>query len=152
VRLVTEELLPHLDRHYRTLTEPATRGTMGVGSGGMFAVYSTFKAPGTFGRVAAQSFYMREATTQGILGLVAAAEPAGERFYVEWSLNDYDSPGARARADSRSLTEALEKRGFTVSGHEIVGAAGFGSWRGQTDLILEDLYPPVGQEQESGDR
>jgi enterochelin esterase-like enzyme/outer membrane protein assembly factor BamB len=143
VRLLHEELLPHLSRHYRTLDDPATRGAMGVGSGAMMSFYSAFKTPQTFGRVASQSFYIRGETAQQILPWIAEAEPSGQRFYVEWSHNDYVGAEIDAAADSQKLIAALRAKGHTVNEATVHGAAGLGSWRGQTDLILEYLYPPI---------
>jgi enterochelin esterase-like enzyme/outer membrane protein assembly factor BamB len=81
IEMLTTELLPYLDSHYRTLTEPATRTIMGVGSGGNISAYTAFTAPGHFGKLATQSLYLIPASGAGLEGAcrsVAAARVRGQ--------------------------------------------------------------------------
>ncbi len=143
VRMVTEELLPHLERHYRLREAPAARGIMGVGSAGMAALYTTFLVPGTFGRVATQSYYTTHMPSgDEILSLIKDGEHQEDlRFFVEWSTTDYKSVNLDAQAESRQLVEVLREEGYEVRSNEAVGGPGWGNWRAQTDLILETLFP-----------
>ncbi|MEM9598807.1 MAG: PQQ-binding-like beta-propeller repeat protein [Acidobacteriota bacterium] len=140
-RFLTEELLPHVDRHYRTLPEP--RGIMGPGSGATASILGAMQAPGTFQRVAAQSFYVVEEMREPLFGMIAAADSRPEMVYIEQSRNDYVIPanGIDAGRDSKDLAEALRKQGFRVVEDSVGGAAGWSSWRGQTHRLLEALFP-----------
>ena len=52
---VVEELVPHIDRRFRTRAEPAHRGVAGKSSGGYGALALAMLRPGTFGAVASHS-------------------------------------------------------------------------------------------------
>ena len=52
---VIEELVPHVDRAYRTLQGPAHRGVMGKSSGGYGALVLAMRHPNVFGAVASHS-------------------------------------------------------------------------------------------------
>ena len=50
-RFVEQELLPHIDRNYRTLTGPASRAVMGASLGGLISVYLGLTRPQLFSKV-----------------------------------------------------------------------------------------------------
>jgi enterochelin esterase family protein len=52
---IMTELVPHVDRGYRTLPGPAHRGVMGKSSGGYGALVLAMRHPGVFGAVASHS-------------------------------------------------------------------------------------------------
>ena len=52
---VVQELVPHVDRTWRTLQGPAHRGVMGKSSGGYGALVLAMRHPGVFGAVASHS-------------------------------------------------------------------------------------------------
>ncbi|MCP3998544.1 MAG: hypothetical protein GY722_26270, partial [bacterium] len=135
VRMVTEELVPHLDATYRTETDPATRGIMGAMRGALIASYTALKAPGSFGKLAVQTFFFwqfEETLTQ----LIGALDPGQLAAYVEISSNDFNRPGLDAAADSRKLISLLRGRDIPVQEQNVSGAPGWGSWRAQTGIIL----------------
>jgi enterochelin esterase-like enzyme len=140
VRFLTEELLPHLDRHY--LTDPAQRAIMGPGSAGVEAMLAAFTRPDVFRKVAALSFYPIEPTQERLPGLIAASEKKPDLAYVVWSRHDYELPNDRtAAAASAELLKWL--RDAKVNAIEQVAdySPGWGGWRGQYDEILPALFP-----------
>ncbi len=147
VRMVTEELVPLVDRHYRTLTDPATRGLLGVADGATMSVYATFKAPGFFGKAATQSAFLRPPLGDELLGLIAEGETQALRFHVDVRRHDLLVEGANidAAAQSRELAAALEAAGYDVRVREVAGAWGWSSWRAGLDDILAYLYPPAAE-------
>ena len=64
---VRDELVPHLDRTYRTLATPDTRAVLGAGSGAPISAYAVFHAPGVFRQLAVQSFFLK-----GLFGKLGA--------------------------------------------------------------------------------
>ncbi len=52
---VIDEIVPHIDRTYRTLAEPAGRGVFGKSSGGYGSIVLGMKHPDVFGAVACHS-------------------------------------------------------------------------------------------------
>ena len=141
-RALVEELLPYIDKTYRTQTDPQTRGIMGVGSAGFVSVYATFTQPGAFGKAASQSFYLGDRGDE-LLEAIQQAEPDGRSVYVEWSRMDYhnEESGLDARQDSSRLAELLKKRGFRTVTNEVGHGPGWLSWRAGHARILETMYP-----------
>jgi enterochelin esterase-like enzyme len=142
VTMLVDELLPHLDRTYRTLTDPQTRTVMGAGSGGYVSAYAAFTRPGLFGKLATQSLYNNAVTVEALRAGVEG-EKQDLDVYVEWSRHDYlyEDIGIDAARDSRELAELLEAKGYPVRRNVVTGAAGWGSWRAQLDDILGAFYP-----------
>lgn len=50
-----DELIPHVDKHYRTIPEGRARGVLGKSSGGYGALRLSMKRPGMFGAAASHS-------------------------------------------------------------------------------------------------
>lgn len=141
VAMLAEDLLPHLDRHYRT--DPERRAAIGVGSAGLISAYAGLKSPATFGQVAVQSFYVNGPIKARLVELLDAKK-GGPRFVVEWSRHNYDIPRAQieAKVDSRMLIDKLRAGGTEVKEIASAGEAGWGRWRAQTGTLLAELFPP----------
>ncbi len=139
---VAEELIPLLESSFRTLARPEDRGVMGASNGARFSVYSAFKHPGLFGKVAVQSLFLGDAR-QGKkhLAVVEGAEKRDLDLYLEWSRYDLKNDARDARADNLRLLEVLEKKGYQPVTHEVSDGIGWGGWRQRTDLILEAIFP-----------
>ena len=138
LRFVTDELLPHIDRHYRT--DGTRRAMMGPGSAGVTAVYAALKHPEIFQRAAVQSFYPIEPASEAIPEMMGGAQKP-EMIYVVWSNHDYDL-GEDRRADeaSRALIEQLKEAGIPVTEQVANYSPGWGGWRGQHDEVLRALW------------
>lgn len=140
VKLLTDELLPHLDHHYRT--DPKRRAAIGVGSAGLISTYTALKSPGLFEKVAVQSFYMNGPIREEIVQLLDAKK-GGTAFIVELSRQDYDMPSAQivAAPDTRLLVDKLKAGGATVKELSTAGEAGWARWRAQSPALLAELFP-----------
>jgi enterochelin esterase-like enzyme/outer membrane protein assembly factor BamB len=140
MRFLMEELLPHVDHHYRT--DPDQRAIMGPGSAGVAAVLAAVTHPGVFQRVAAQSFYPIEPTHERLPGLISAAGAKPELVYVVWSRRDYElGDGRTAEEASRELLGWLRDAGVNAFEQISDYSPGWGGWRGQYDEILPALFP-----------
>lgn len=147
IRMLTEELLPHIDQHYRTLTEPESRAIVGAADGGSMAIYGALKAPGTFGKVGAQSLFLRPPFKEELLGLIEASEKPTWAAILEWQRHDVLIPNfLDVAAETRGVSEALEARGADVQRREVVGAWGWSTWRIGLTEILATWYPPPASE------
>jgi enterochelin esterase-like enzyme len=140
VRMLTEELVPHLDKTYRTQADPASRGIMGTMGGAAIASYAALKQPGCFGKLATQSFIFLRFEEE-LSKLIAEADPSQLDAYIEISSNDFKRSDIDAAADSRKLAELLRKRGIPVHEQAVTGAPSWSSWRAQTGIILEWFAP-----------
>src|SRR5262245_48016305 len=54
-QFLEEELIPHIDRHYRTRAQREARGVMGASMGGLISTYLGLSRPQLFSKVAGQS-------------------------------------------------------------------------------------------------
>lgn len=141
VDFLCSELVPHLDKSFRTQADPGKRTIMGVGRGAVMSTYAAVKHPEVFGKVANQSFvYFGEMGADLKAALENMAEMKTE-FFVELSSNDYDFPGIKAEADSRALVETLKQKGAKVTTVETAGAPSWSHWRSTLGPILESLHP-----------
>lgn len=139
-RFLVEELLPHIDRHYRTDT--TRRAIMGPGSAGVASILTAFERPDVFRMAATQSFYPIDAAQERLPGMIAGADPKPELIYVVWSRHDYDlGDGRRADESSRQLIEQVRQAGIKVVEQVSDYSPGWGGWRGQDDEILAALFP-----------
>ncbi len=139
LRFLTEELLPHVDRHYQT--DPGNRGIMGPGSAGLTSVYAALKHSDQFQRVAAQSLYPIEPAYEQLAELLPEASGL-EAAHLVWSRRDYDlGDGRTAEGATKALVEMM--RGAEVNVTEQVSdySPGWGGWRGQHDEMLAALFP-----------
>ena len=143
-RLITEELMPFVDAHYRTLPGPEHTGMAGSSLGGLVTLYLGLKYADRFGRLAVLSpsvWWSQKA----ILGYVndADADPR-PRIWLDVG----DAEGARTVADTNSLHRRLLARGWRdgVDLHYERVAGGThdeAAWAGRMAPILSFLFPAV---------
>ncbi len=139
-RFLIEELLPHLDRHYRTDSD--RRSIMGPGSAGVAAVFASLAHPEVFRQAAVQSFYPIEPTHAQLPELIAASGAKPALIYMVWSRRDYDlGDGRKAEDASRELAGRLRAADLNVTEQVSDYSPGWGGWRGQYDEILAALFP-----------
>lgn len=140
-RAQVEELIPLLDKTFRTDARRESRAVLGTGSSGFAAMYLALHHPGVFSRAAAQSYEHGEFEEN----LMAAA--SGEKHDLElvfhWSSYDRLLPfwDFDARRDAKSVVAALEKNGYSPKILESNDGVGWGMWQGRTAEILEALFP-----------
>lgn len=140
-RAQVEELIPLLDKTFRTDARRESRAVMGQLGAGFAAMYGALHHAGTFSRAAAQSFEHGDLEED----LMAAA--SGEKHDLElvfhWSSYDYIDPffDFDARGDAKSVVAALEKNGYSPKIFESNDGFGWGMWQGRTAEILEALFP-----------
>ncbi len=140
-KALVDELLPYMDKTYRTDRKRETTGIMGVGSAGFAALYASFSEPDTFGMAASQSFYWCEKEDE-LIAAIAAAKADGRRFYIERSKRDYfnEPSGLDARADSEQIAKLLEEQGFDVEMNLTGNVPDWIGWAVTADGVLEAMY------------
>ncbi len=143
-RAQVEELIPLLDKTFRTDARRESRAVMGqdpYDGPGFAAMYLALHHPGTVSRAAAQSYQHGQLEED----LMAAA--SGEKHDLElvfhWSSYDRLDPifEVDARGNAKSLVAALEKNGYSPKIFESNDGAGWGMWQGRMAEILEALFP-----------
>ncbi len=138
-RFLVEELVPHVQRHYRTGDR---RAIMGPASASIISLRTAMEHPGVFQQVALQSLYLQDAYRDDYLKMLddSTSKP---RVRMETGPNDYVIPsaGIEALKANEQVSERLKAKGLDVDMHTVHGIAGWVGWRAQFDLILEDLFP-----------
>jgi enterochelin esterase-like enzyme len=143
-RAQVEELIPLLDRTFRTDARRESRAVLGqdpYGSAGFTAVYVALHYPEIFSQAAAQSYQHGELKEN----LLAAA--SGEKHDLEllfhWSSYDSFNPffDFDARRDAQSVVAVLEQNGYSPKVFESNDGVGWGMWQGRIAEILETLFP-----------
>ena len=145
-RFLVDELIPHLQRHYRI--QPNGYGAMGPGSAGVASLYAAVSHPELFDRVAVQSYYPIDPAFERIQNAVASGSLAFETILVSTSNRDYP-PVATGRVGAQEASQELVEllRGADLNPEVLVTeySPGWGGWRGQHDDILEALFPHNGE-------
>ena len=143
-RAQVEELIPLLDKTFRTDARRESRAVLGqdpYGGAGFAAMYLALHHPETVSRAAAQS-YEHGALEEDLLAAASGEKhdlelvfhwSSYDRFYPFW---DFD-----ARRDAKSMVAALEKNGYSPKVIESDDGFGWGMWQGRMAEILEALFP-----------
>jgi outer membrane protein assembly factor BamB len=119
-QMLAGELVPWIDRRFRTRTGAPDRVLVGIDEAGFGVVETALRHPEVFGAAIAQSLFAMTGAGDDLVTFIARTPPAGQRFVVEWGKYDYrrsadltDVPGY-----SKRVREALAARGYAVSGRE----------------------------------
>jgi enterochelin esterase-like enzyme len=139
---VAEQVVPFVDRTYRTLAQRESRASYGAGFPAGVGLDLALSRPETFAVVSVQS---------GFLSLDRVPAPATPtafktnpvRIHVEWGRFDQHAPqeGWDIRKENARLAAGLRERGLTVTTREPAAGHGWGSWRTRWDLVLGELFP-----------
>jgi outer membrane protein assembly factor BamB/enterochelin esterase-like enzyme len=144
VRMLTEELVPGLDKDYRTITRPDERAIIGVGRGALMATLAAAERPDVFGKAVGFSFYLPNPDAPELMRAISESSAADKpKIWAVW--NRYELRRAEwnldLARDSRRVVEALETHGFPVESREVLDGAGWGSWRIRVAEILGQVFP-----------
>ncbi len=142
-RMLAEELVPHIDRNYRTIPERSSRAVTGPAEGGVLALYGALKRPDVFGAAAAQGANLQVLVADELLEMIAAGASPRPSIFVQWTPNDqkFGEGGLDAVEGSRTLFEAFRSAGYELHGGEMPGSRGWSTWRAYYDDILETFFP-----------
>jgi enterochelin esterase-like enzyme len=132
-RYITREVLPFIDRRFRTLTDPRYRGTMGASNGGNISIYLGYSFPEQFGNVIAQSSYIQPGLQQAF----QTQPQKALRFYLD--IGTYDIPLLIPMVRSFSVT--LKNKGYGLSYQEVHEGHSWGNWKAHIDDALLYMFP-----------
>ena len=140
-RAQVEELIPLLDKTFRTEARRGSRAVLGSGNSGFAAIYVALHHPGIISRAAAQSY--RHGELEEDLMAATSGEKSDLELLFHWSSYDFFNPlfDFDARRDAKSVVAALEKNGYRPKIFESNDGVGWGMWQGRTAEILEALFP-----------
>jgi enterochelin esterase-like enzyme len=137
------DVIPFVERHYRTRAGAASRGIGGSSYGGLISLYAAWTRPATYGFAMAMS----TAYAYDVPALVrATATPPALRLYLDSGTRDY-SGGDDGMAATAALRDLLVSKGV-VLGTDLMHVIGQGDthdesyWRKRLPGALPFLLPP----------
>ncbi len=119
---LVEEVVPFIDRNYRTIRNKDARAIAGLSMGGGHTVQATNNNPGTFGWIAVWSAGGQD-TPEFNSALMKLKASGVKHYYVGAGTTDF------ARTGSENLYKLAQKAGLTTSWHETPGAHLYLIWR-----------------------
>ena len=134
-RFVATELVPYVDRGYRSATNHGERAILGTSLGGLNSAYFAVEIPQTFGLIAIQSPAF-QAASGTIIPRLREARLEDQKIHMSWgSFFDFGEGTKQVEAILRQ--KACTLRTLTASeGHS------WGQWRAQLDDILVYFWGP----------
>jgi enterochelin esterase-like enzyme len=119
---LVKEILPFVDKNYRTIPNKDNRAIAGLSMGGMHTVQATNNNPGVFGWIAVWSAGGQD-TPEFLAALTKLKDSGVKHYYVGAGTTDF------ARSGSESLYKIAQKVGLKTSWHETPGPHYYLIWR-----------------------
>jgi enterochelin esterase-like enzyme len=129
------ELLPQLERRYRTLAQREARGVMGASLGGLISAYVALSRPQLFSRVGGQSsaLHLEEARLTALL----TDSSARTAFYLD--VGKYEP---RYLPTHQRIVARLKALGFPCVFQQVGAGHNWTSWRAHLKDLLTCLWRP----------
>ena len=131
---VVTELMPFIDQHYSTSSDPQKRALLGASSGGNISFYIGMKHPELFGKIAAQS--------SSVETIISNTYQNSDKMNLEIYLDNgaYDIPEIISWV--RNMNQILHNKEYTVQYHEWHEGHSWGNWRDHLILPLKQFFTP----------
>ena len=122
------EVVPFIDKNYRTIRNKDSRAIAGLSMGGGHTVQATNNNPGVFGWIGVWSAGGPD-TPEFISALTKLKDSGVKHYYVSAGTTDFARPG------SETLYKVAQKAGLKTSWHETPGPHLYLIWR----VFLDDF-------------
>jgi len=119
---LVKEVIPFVEKNYRTLANKENRAIAGLSMGGMQTTQATNNNPGVFGWIAVWSAGGQD-TPEFVAALTKLKESGVKHYYVAAGLDDMALNG------SKTLFGLAQKAGLNTSWHDTPGAHFYLIWR-----------------------
>ena len=119
---LVKEIIPFIEKHYRTIPNKNSRAIAGLSMGGMHTVMATNNNPSVFGWIAVWSAGGQD-TPEFVTALAKLKESGVKHYYVGAGTTDF------ARTGSENLYKIAQKAGLNTSWHETPGGHYYLIWR-----------------------
>ncbi|MCI0412763.1 PQQ-binding-like beta-propeller repeat protein [bacterium] len=139
---IVEEVIPVVDKTYRTVADPKHRANIGTSFAGYAALYCTLKRTDVFQRCATHSSF---GLTEDVNNLQKfATETPTTEISIRMAWGNYDlqakHEGWSIARSNEELVSAFQKRGFQVKSIQANEGHTWGSWRNRADWLFADLF------------
>jgi len=119
---LVKEIIPFIDKNYRTISTRDNRAIAGLSMGGMHTIQATNNNPGVFGWIAVWSAGGQD-TPEFVAALSKLKDSGVRHYYVGAGTTDFALNGSQA------LYKIAQKAGLTTSWHETPGPHYYLIWR-----------------------
>ena len=119
---LVKEIVPFIDRNYRTIANRNNRAIAGLSMGGMHTIQATNNNPGVFGWIAVWSAGGQD-TPEFAAALTRLKDSGVRHYYVGAGTTDFALNGSQA------LYKIAQKAGLNTSWHETPGPHYYLIWR-----------------------
>jgi outer membrane protein assembly factor BamB/enterochelin esterase-like enzyme len=142
-QMFATELVPFIDREYRTAAAADRRANVGAGFHAIAAFFCTFADPSLVGKLAAQSAFLSEFAWDPLRAMIRPARETPVTLYLDWGRYDLRNSHENWNLGRRSheVVEFLRGKGYAPAGGEVNDGSGWASWRNRTGALLESLFP-----------
>lgn len=130
---IITEVMPWVDRRYRTRPEASSRATLGASNGGNIALWLGYKHPEVFGNIAAHSSNVENNVRTGF----ESSPRLDLKLYLD--MGTYDQSILITRVGN--LLPILRAKGYTYQYLEFHEGHSWGNWRAHLDNALEMFFP-----------
>ena len=132
-QFIIKELMPFIDKNYRTKRGAANKATAGISNGGNISLWLAATHPDVFGKAGVQSSNVEK----NVLTVFGKKNLAGIDLYVDFG--KYDLPDLVPRV--QNLKQILETRGIKHKYIEYPEGHNWAAWQKHFPLLLEYLFP-----------
>ncbi len=129
---IVNEVMPWVDRRYRTRREARYRATLGASNGGNIALWLGYKHPEVFGNIAAHSSNVEDNIRTGF----ESSPRLDLKLYLD--MGTYDLSILIARLSN--FLPILQAKGYTYQYLEFHEGHSWGNWRAHIDNALEMFF------------
>ncbi len=130
---IAQEVMPWVDRRYRTRTDPASRAVLGASDGGNISLWLGYSHSEIFGNVAALSSNAESNVFAGYQN----SPRLNLKLYLDMGTYDIATLITRINA----LRPILSAKGYTYQYLEWHEGHSWGNWRAHLDNALEYFFP-----------
>ncbi len=130
---IAQEVVPWVDRRYRTRTDPASRAVLGSSDGGNISLWLGYQHPEIFGNVAALSSNAENNVSSGYQN----SARLNLKLYLD--MGTYDLAVLIARINA--FVPILNAKGYSFQYLEWHEGHSWGNWRAHLDNALEYFFP-----------
>ena len=141
--IVANDVIPFVDKAYRTKASADGRANYGAGFSGFTAMMCTFAKPGLVSKLATQSSFMFSSMTGPLKAAIKSAAEQPLDIYMEWGKYDLRNPHEAwdLSETNREFAKLLQDKGYAIKGGEVHDGTGWSSWHTRTDAVLKALFP-----------
>jgi len=130
---IAQEVMPWVDRRYRTRIDPASRAVLGSSDGGNISLWLGYQHPEIFGNVAALSSNVESNVSSGYQNNARL----NLKLYLD--MGTYDLAVLITRINA--FLPILNAKGYTFQYLEWHEGHSWGNWRAHLDNALEYFFP-----------